>query len=62
MTRWEYKAFQAPREFAIEELDKLGAEGWEAFFVDPRTGIFWLKRPLPEVEPPAQPKQKEKRK
>lgn len=54
MTRWEYRILDATAldmatstaEFEII-LNKLGAEGWEAFAIK---GAFWLKRPLPDLE------------
>jgi hypothetical protein len=57
MQRWEYAVADFTKlEGAVPELDRLGAEGWEAVGLVPLWGPGWssvqpvvlLKRPRPE--------------
>jgi len=46
-TRWQYR-----RADSFEELEALGADGWELVGVVPRAGggeTFYLKRPFPSI-------------
>jgi hypothetical protein len=54
--RWEYRTFDlVKRKSEIEELNRLGQEGWEAVAMVTSWGVGWrfvhpivlLKRPLP---------------
>ena len=57
MQRWEYMTFDLaePRK-DVEDLDRVGREGWEAVAMVSSWGVGWrlvhpivlLKRPLPE--------------
>jgi hypothetical protein len=56
MQRWEYMTFDlVKRKKEIEELNRLGREGWEAVAMVSSWGVGWrfvhpivlLKRPLP---------------
>lgn len=64
MQRWEYKIADVTKlERAVPELDRLGAEGWEAVGLVSTWGAGWrfvhpvvlLKRPLPESAQQCQP-------
>lgn len=61
MTRWEYLLVYL-RENHIDELNRYGAIGWECFFVDAPTSLFWLKRPLQSAEYLAKTPRKESKK
>ena len=65
MQRWEYKTvdFTKPRE-ALDELNQVGADGWEAVAMTATWGvaevrfvhpIVLLKRPLPDDDPSDRP-------
>lgn len=50
MTRWQYRSYQfEPGDKVVEILNRLGAEGWEAFHFSKNGGQstrVLLKRPL----------------
>ena len=57
MARWEYMTFDlVKRTTEIDELNRLGQEGWEAVGMVSSWGVGWrfvhpivlLKRPLPD--------------
>lgn len=60
MTKWEYTyAFCDPHNDPVGEINKLGAEGWEAFAFEPENkdheGVFYMRRPI-QFRPPSYPK------
>lgn len=51
MTRWQYRSYQfEPGDKVVDILNKMGAEGWEAFHFSRHgntTVRVLLKRPIP---------------